>query len=398
MPASAIECDAEQISPLPAIRLASVDALRGFDMFWIIGGDMIIRSLPKIHDSTFTRGLAAQMEHCEWIGFHFYDLIFPLFVFIVGASLVFSISRMLEHSGRLTTLKRILLRSVVLFLLGVFYMGGIANGFKNIYFAGVLHRIAMAYFFTALIFLSASSPSPLMEERAAERRADRSTLTNFKLCCLIALCLSLLIGYWILMTFIPVPGIGEPTLVEPGKNLAHYIDDLYLPGRRFEGTILSTMAAVANCLLGVFAGLLLKNTAVPNQKKVYWLLAGGALSLALGFVWSLHFPIIKLLWTSTYVLVACGYSAILLAIFVQIIEIWNFRRWAQPFIWLGMNAITIYILANIVGFHRLALRFVGGDIRALLGNFADLVQALIATAFALCVVHFLYRRKIFLRL
>jgi predicted acyltransferase len=379
-------------------RLMSVDALRGLDMFWIMGGDMIVRSLPKIHDSALTRSLAAQMEHCEWIGFHFYDLIFPLFVFIVGVSLVFSISGMLERSGRLATLKRIFIRSVVLFLLGVFYMGGISNGLKNIYFAGVLHRIAVAYFFTALIFLCVLPPSPPMEERAGERRANESTLTNFKLCCLITLCFSLLIGYWILMTFVPVPGIGAPTLAEPGKNLAHYIDDLYLPGRRFEGTILSTMAAVANCLLGVFAGLLLKNTAVPNQKKVYWFLAAGALSLALGLVWSLQFPIIKLLWTSTYVLVACGYSAILLAIFVQVIEIWNFRRWARPFVWLGMNAITIYILANIVGFHRLALRFVGGDIRVLLGNFADLVQALIATAFAFCVVHFLYRRKIFLRL
>jgi predicted acyltransferase len=355
-------------------RLISLDALRGFDMFWIMGGDMIFRSLPKIHDSTFTRALATQMEHCEWSGFHFYDLIFPLFVFIVGVSLVFSLSRMLERSGGLATLKRIFIRSIVLFLLGIFYMGGIANGFKNVYFAGVLHRIAVAYFFTGLIFC-------FFRPRA-----------------MILLCLSLLIGYCILMTFVPVPGIGAPSLAEPGKNLAHYIDDLYLPGRRFEGTLLSTMAAVANCLLGVFAGLLLKNNAIPNQKKVYWLLAGGALSLALGFVWSRQFPIIKLLWTSTYVLVACGYSAILLAIFFQAIEIWNFRRWAQPFVWFGMNAITIYILANIVNFHRLALRFVGGDVRVLLGNFADLAQAIIATAFAFCVVHFLYRRKVFLRL
>jgi predicted acyltransferase len=376
VPPPAIKGDAEHLSAASAItsRLISLDALRGFDMFWIMGGDMIIRSLPKIHDSPFTRDLAAQMEHCVWIGFHFYDLIFPLFVFIVGVSLVFSISRMLERSGRLATLKRICFRSLVLFLLGIFYMGGISNGIKNIYFAGVLHRIAVAYFFTGLIFCF------------------------FRTRAMITLCISLLVGYWVLMSFVPVPGIGAPSLTEPGKNLAHYIDDLYLPGRRFEGTILSTMAAVANGLLGVFAGLLLKNPATPNQKKVYWLLAGGVLSLALGFVWSLHFPIIKLLWTSTYVLVACGYSAILLAIFFQIIEIWNFQRWAQPFVWLGMNAITIYIIANIVGFHRLALRFVGGDIRALLGNFAELAQALIATAFALCVVHFLYRQKIFLRL
>src|SRR4051794_36754269 len=133
-------------------RLLSVDAFRGFDMFWIMGGDYIIRSLPKIHDSPLTRALAAQMDHCEWAGFHFYDLIFPMFLFIVGASLVFSISRMVERAGRAATIKRIFIRSIVLFLLGMFYMGGVADGFENVYFAGVLHRIAVAYFFTALIF------------------------------------------------------------------------------------------------------------------------------------------------------------------------------------------------------------------------------------------------------
>src|SRR5262245_62116679 len=118
-------------------RLLSLDALRGFDMFWIMGGDMLLRSLPKIHDSPWTQFLAGQMQHCEWAGFHFYDLIFPLFVFIVGVSLVFSLPRMLERSGRAATLKRVVVRSVILFLLGVFYMGGVANGFKNVYLAGV---------------------------------------------------------------------------------------------------------------------------------------------------------------------------------------------------------------------------------------------------------------------
>src|SRR2546422_465862 len=186
---------AEPIPPQLPHRVISVDALRGFDMFWIMGGDLIVRSLPKIHDSPFTRQLAAQMDHCEWAGFHFYDLIFPMFVFIVGVSLVFSVTRMVERDGRAAAIKRIVIRSVILFLL----------------------------------------------------------------------------GYWALMTFVPVPGLGAPSLAEPGKNLAHYIDDLYMPGRRFEGTLLSTLAAVANCLLGIFAGLLLKNQSIPDQKKVYWL-------------------------------------------------------------------------------------------------------------------------------
>ena len=358
----------------PSGRLMSVDALRGFDMFWIVGGDYLVRSLPGIHDSALTRGLAAQMEHCEWAGFHFYDLIFPLFVFIVGVSVVFSISRMVERRGRAAAIRRIVIRSVVLFLLGIFYMGGVAHGFQNVYFAGVLHRIAVAYFFAALIFCLC------------------------RLRVMVILCVGLLVGYWALMTLVPVSGIGAPSLAEPGKNLAHYLDQLYLPGQKFEGTLLSTMAAVANCLLGVFAGLLLRNNAIDGQRKVYWLLGTGAASLALGFAWGQAFPIIKLLWTSSYVLVACGCSAILLGIFYQIVELWQLRRWALPFVWIGMNAITIYLVAGLVNFHRLAARFVGGDIKAALGRYSDLVSALVTLALVFWVVNFLYRRKVFLRL
>lgn len=351
----------------------SLDALRGFDMFWIMGGDQILRALPEIDRNSVTTGLAAQMEHCAWAGFHFYDLIFPLFVFIMGASLALSLPRMIERSGRPAAVRRVVTRSAILFILGILYMGGVAHGFRNVYLAGVLHRIAVAYFFAALLFC-------FLRPRS-----------------LIPICAALLIGYWALMTFVPVPGIGAPDLSQPGKNLAHYIDALYLPGQKFEGTLLSTMAAVANCLLGVFAGLLLKSS-LPGQRKVCWLLLAGALSLGAGFLWSLEFPIIKLLWTSSYVLVACGYAALLLAAFYQVIEIWNWRAWSRPFVWMGMNALTIYIVANVVGFHRLAARFCGGDVSAALGSAADFVQAILATAFAFLVVRYLYRRKIFLRL
>ncbi|MDB6125298.1 MAG: hypothetical protein JWQ71_4291 [Pedosphaera sp.] len=357
----------------PSARLISVDALRGFDMFWIMGGDLLIRSLQKIHDSTVTQELANQMEHCEWAGFHFYDLIFPLFVFLVGVSVTFSIPRLIEHSGKPEAFKRIVIRSVILFLLGIFYMGGVANGFKNVYMAGVLHRIAVAYFFAALLFCFFRPKS------------------------LVAICIFLLVGYWALMTFVPVPGIGVPSY-EQGKNLAYYLDQHYLPGRKFEGTLLSTMPAVANCLFGVFAGLLLKNKTVPDQKKVYWLVGSGALSLLLGFLWAQQFPIIKLLWTSTYVLVACGYSAILLGFFYQVIEIWKFQRWAQPFIWIGMNAITIYIAANVFRFSKLAERFAGGNVQKFLDSYGDLVLAIITLGMVFWLTHFLYRRKVFLRL
>ena len=365
---------ASQIGKSPAQRLQCVDALRGFDMFWILGGDYVVRSFVAIHDSPLTRWLAGEMEHSEWAGFHFYDFIFPLFIFIVGVSLVFSLSGMLERVGRAATLKRIFRRSIILFLLGVFHMGGVANGFDGMCFAGVLQRIAGAYFFAALIFCF------------------------FRPRQMVWICAALLAGYWALLTFVPVPGMAAPTLAAPGKNLAHFIDEQYLPGQRFEGTILSTMTAVANCLLGVFAGLLLRNDRVKGREKVMWLAAGGGVSLLLGLVWSLEFPIIKLLWTSSYVLVAGGCSALLLALFYQLIEQWNFRSWAQPFVWIGLNALPIYVIAGIVNFHRLTERFAGGDVRNILGHWSGLATAVLSLALALWLARFFYRQNIFLRL
>jgi len=362
-------------TPLPdPNRLVSLDALRGFDIFWIVGGDYLLRSLPGIHDDPVTRKLAAQMEHCEWAGFHFYDLIFPLFVFIVGVAIPFSLARMIEQRGKFAAVKRIIIRSVILFLLGVFYMGGVAGGFNNMYFAGVLHRIAVAYFFAALFFCFLRTRN------------------------LVAVCIGLLAGYWVLMTFLPVPGIGAPDLSAPGKNLAHYVDQLYMPGQKFEGTLLSTMAAVANCLLGILAGLLLKRADFSREQKFLLLFLSGISVLSAGVAWAQIFPVIKLLWTSSYVLISCGIGAMLLAGFYFIIEIRGARRWAQPLVWLGMNAITIYLVAGVVNFHRLAGRFVGGDIARLFGRFDDFVLALATLGIGFWFVHFLYRRTIFLRL
>src|SRR5437870_9738358 len=137
-------------TPAPASasqRLMSVDALRGFDMFWIIGADSLVSALNRMSRTRATSFLAGQFEHADWEGFHFYDLIFPLFVFIVGVSLVFSLTKTIERAGRSAAVGRVIRRGVILFVLGIFYYGGFSHDWPNIRLMGVLNRIALCYLF-----------------------------------------------------------------------------------------------------------------------------------------------------------------------------------------------------------------------------------------------------------
>ena len=136
----------------PSQRLMSVDALRGFDMFWIIGADSLVYALNRMSQTRGTSFLAEQLDHAEWAGFHFYDLIFPLFVFIVGVSLVFSLTKTIERAGRAEALKRVFRRGILLFAIGIFYSGGFTSPWPDIRLMGMLNRIALAYFSAGLLF------------------------------------------------------------------------------------------------------------------------------------------------------------------------------------------------------------------------------------------------------
>jgi len=391
----------------PPQRLLSVDALRGYEMFWIVGAEDIVHALRKISDSGFVNLLANQMDHKPWTGVAFYDLIFPLFVFIVGASLVFSLSKTIAQYGRAAAFKRVLVRSALLYLIGIFYYGGIAEGIQHVRLLGVLQRIALCYLFAGLIFCT-------MKPRA-----------------MVACCASLLLGYWALMALVPIRDIniekksiaqvmaqtgttdagelffsttGRVTgRFDEGLNLANHLDFQYLPFRKWDGNydpegLLSTLPAIATCLLGVFAGLLLRNAAVPNEKKVIYLIASGIAGVLLGFLWGVKFPVIKKIWTSSYVLVAGGYGCIFLGVFYQVIELWKFQKWAQPFVWIGVNPITIYLAHNIIDFPRLAERLVGGPVRLAAGDYSDLIVTIVVMAMSFLLAYFLYKRKIFIRL
>jgi len=208
------------------------------------------------------------------------------------------------------------------------------------------------------------------------------------------------------MTFVPVPGIGTGSFA-PDANLANWIDYHYLPGRLWEGTrdpegMLSTLPAIGTCLFGVFAGLLLCDIRISAQQKTLRLIAYGCVLIAIGYLWALPFPIIKAIWTSSFVLVTAGYSAILLGAMHQIVDVWGWQRWATIFIWIGANAIMLYFLNEVLGFEPFVARFVGGDFASLLDNAVTqgtrgFVTHVLGLVFAIALAGFLYRRKIFLR-
>jgi predicted acyltransferase len=397
---------ADAVPERPPQRLLSLDALRGFDMFWIVGAEGLVAALEKISPNPVTRLLTSQLTHKEWAGFAFYDLIFPLFVFIVGVSIVFSLPKAIERHGRAGAFRRILLRGLLLFVAGLIYSDGIRRGWAGVRIMGVLQRIAICYTVAASLFC-------VLRGRA-----------------LAAICAGLLVGYWALLTFVPVRDISleraqlarqtaaqgataedlfsrTNTWVrgsyDAGHNVADHFDFRHLPGRKYDGAydpegILSTFPAIATCLLGVFAGLLLARPGMSDRRKVRVLLVAGALSVALGFLWGLQFPVVKKIWTSSFVLVAGGYSAILLGVFHQIIEVWRIRRWATPFVWIGSNALTAYLLDRFVAFPDIAERFVGGPIKGALGGYGELLVAIVALLLLMLILRFLYNRKIFIRL
>jgi len=381
-----------EVTSLPAAaapRLASVDALRGFNIFWILGADGAIWSLDNMLEqkgqilSSIGEFLGWQMTHAPWAGFRFYDFIFPLFIFITGVSIVLALPRLAEREGRPMAHVRVLRRAFVLYVLGLIYYGGISHHWADIRYVGVLQRIALCYLFASLMLL------------------------NFNLRGIVAAFVALLAGYWALLTFVPVPGVGAGSF-GPDANLTNWIDAHYLPGRLWDKTrdpegLLSTLPAIATCLLGVFAGLLLKSERFTAQRKSLLLIGGGIVVVAAGHLWALQFPIVKAIWTSSFVLVAGGYSLIVLGICHQLVDVWGLRRWSTPFIWIGANAITLYFLNGLFGFEPLAARFVGGDLGALTDRLTGtpdtgrFLAHLLGLAFAIALAGFFYRRKIFLR-
>ena len=370
--------------PVSNGRLMSLDAFRGFVMFWIVGGEALAHALAKLDgvQSEVLNTVMIQLKHVSWEGFRFYDLIFPSFVFIVGASIAFSLGKLQASSSRRDAVRRVIWRGLLLWLVGIIYYGGISGGLEGVRLLGVLQRIGICYLVTGLLFI-------YLPVRG-----------------LVAAFLVLLGGYWALLSFVAVPG-QEAVSFEEGRNITNWFDSKYLPFFKWNGThdpegILSTLPAIATCLLGVFTGLVLKNERMAGGKKVLTLLGVGVALVLAGHLWGGYHPVIKNLWTSSFVVLAGGWSLISLAFFYLVIDVVRVKKWAMPFVWIGMNPIAIYLLSSVVDFTQIAERVLGGSIadwaNGMVSGLGALVVAVGGMILILWLCRTLYKRKIFFRI
>lgn len=359
-----------------AVRLRSIDALRGFDMFWIAGGDALATALLSSVKTPAAIQLRDQFEHVAWEGFRFYDLIFPLFMFLVGCVIPFSLEKF--RQAPCSAYGRILRRTSALVLLGLVANGLLKLDFGNLRCAGVLQRIGICYGIAAVIYL-------------VLRTRGQMAVSGV-----------ILLGYWAVLALVPVPG-GVAGDYSMEGNLAGYLDREWLPGKIMdqyygygdnEG-ILSTVPAVVTVMLGVFAGQWLKS-ARRESTKVVGLFLGGLVCLVVGMLWGRSFPVIKNLWTSSFVLIAGGWSLLLLCFFYVVIDVLRWQKWSFFWMVIGMNAIVMYVAPRFIDFDRMSTFFLGGVAR-LSGGAGDLVLEAGSLGAKWLFLYYLYRNRLFLR-
>jgi predicted acyltransferase len=368
------------LGPIGGQRLYSLDALRGFDMFWIMGAEEIVNGLAKATGSPFWQAFADQLTHPAWNGFHMYDLIFPLFLFMAGVATPFSVGRELEKgNGRQKVLRRVIKRGLILVILGVFHNNGLQHfkPFAEIRFGSVLGRIGLAYMFANIIFIYSKRNAQIIWFWA------------------------LIIGYWLLLKFTSAPGFPRGDLTMEG-NFTSYIDRLFLPGKLYLGIHdpegwLATIPAISTGLLGILAGTYLKKGTHNGGRKSGWLALTGAGFIALALIWNLDFPFNKNLWTSSFVCLVGGISLLFLSIFYYVIDVKGYKKWAFFFKVIGMNSILIYLSGHFINWEFATLGAFGwlGEISPVI--YAPVIMACIYVFIKWLFLYFMYRQKLFLK-
>jgi predicted acyltransferase len=358
-------------------RLQSLDALRGFDMFWIMGGKSIFVGLATLTGWPVFQWWAGQLTHAAWHGFTFYDMIFPLFLFIAGISFPFSMAkRTAMNNSRKSIYYHVIRRGLILVLLGILYNNAVRFDFADLSYRSVLGIIGTAWMFAALIYM------------------------NTKLSFRVVWFCGLLIGYWISLLLFPAHDLGSMDIFSAEGNLTGYIDRLLMPGKYYNSEQLFTIIpATGTALLGMFTGEFMLSEYLndkPLRKVLYLVLMAIALMIT-GGIWNLVFPINKHLWTSSYVCFAGGLSLLLFSIFYLVIDVWQYKKWAFIFIVIGLNPITIYMGGRIINFSSASRFFFGGFTALLPEAWEPLINGIGITAVGWVFLYILYKKKIFLK-
>ena len=359
-------------------RLISLDAFRGFTI-----AAMILVNYPGSWGHVYT-----PLLHKEWHGLSPTDLIFPFFIFIVGVSIALAYTKRLQKGvSKKSMYKKIIIRSFNIFIIGILLWLFPKFNFETLRVAGVLQRIAIVFLVSAFLFLN----------------------TNWKTQAWIAA--SILVMYWLAMMFIPTPGYHQPML-EPGENLAAWIDSRFLPGYMWQKTwdpegILSTLPAIATGITGMLAGHLILS-AMEQERKIIHLFSYGFFALIIGYFWHYLFPINKSIWTSSFVLTTSGLAAMLLSVSIFFVDVKGRKRFTKPGIIFGSNAIAVYVLAAVWGQFFYNIKYGDSSLNAhfmqLFENagwsmkFGSFLYALLFVSFNFIPAWILYRKKIFIKL
>ena len=359
-------------------RLACIDVLRGFDMFFLVGAGDILRQLFKAMDCAAMQPVRHQLSHVGWTGFTAWDIIMPLFLFTSGLSMPFSFDKFMKQGHSKAQLYgKILKRFCLLFLLGWIVQGRLLDLSFDTFriYCNTLHAIAFGYLITSLIILNISKASMQLVAGA-----------------------SLVVVYWLLMTFVPVPGFGSGVFT-PDGNLAIYIDHAVF-GRFDDKTqytwLLTSLGFGATVFSGYYAGRILKQPLKQNQKLKLLSFIGVGLMVG-GLLWHLQMPIIKKIWSCSMILFSSGICYLLLALSYFFTDIRKIDSWwTLGFRILGLNAIASYMLYNVFSLDKVARYWVHG-LEQYTGAYFGFFVSLTQFAILFFIIRHMYKYKIFLK-
>lgn len=356
-------------------RLVSLDALRGFTMFWIVGGGALIESIEHFGDSGITNFLVRQMDHSLWEGLRFYDCIWPSFMLMVGVSIPFAFAKRSLTQSYPLMLKHAIKRFAILFLLGSLRESVSLGSPYLIELSSALQPIAVAYLVSFLLV----------------RKSWKFQA---------AFGISILLLYGLAQALIPVPGAGAGSYLQ-NANLVWYVDKTLLPGRVSDsvfqggwGTLISMIPPISTTILGLLMGRVLKSEKAPaNKLKILAITSVGV--LAAGYLVSIFVPMVMKMWTVSYGLISAGWACSALLLFYWIIDILGYKKWAFPFVVIGMNALAVYLSFTVMRLHGIANVFTE-PIAESMGRFGPFFAALVFLALEWAILNWMYKRRIFL--